>query len=254
MWTGIIIGAIVVFFATYSRMRKRSSNDLGLNFKTMNFDSTPEKIEYLSFADVTSWFKSLKLNETEDVAFLINGGIAKEKMPEVTFPITTGRLVVLAVYNKKANTVTHSKSLDCKTVDEKTQQTLDKATNGFVLLGGSIKDLQSASNRMGIDGLDFDSSMLYNITDGKVDFNRDIVSWFKSLKLQKELHIPFIMDGDTLRTELQNIELNNVAVLEGVYSEKDNKIIVCRLLVANSVDDRTQEVLSKSRDGIVVLN
>lgn len=254
MWTGIIIGALVVFFATYSKMRKRTTSDNGLDFKTMSFDSNPEKIESLSFVDITSWFKSLKLNEAEDIAFLINGEIAKEKMTEVNFPSTTGKLVILAVYNKKANCVTHSKSLDCNIVDDRTQKTLEKATNGFIVLGGNLEGLNSTSVTMGLDGLDITTSMFCNVVDGKVSFERDIVNWFKPLKLQKNKDIPFIMKGNALREQLPNVQFDNVAIMEAVYDEKEQKITACRLLIAESIDNRTMEVLSKSKDGIVVLN
>lgn len=93
-----------------------------------------------------------------------------------------------------------------------------------------------------------------DVIDGIISFVRDIVNWFKSLRLQKNKDIPFIMDGDVLREQLQNAPVENVGIFEAVFDEEENCITAKKALNADEIDDRTAEVLSKSRDGIVVLN
>lgn len=93
------------------------------------------------------------------------------------------------------------------------------------------------------------------VVDRDLSFVSDVVSYFKSLSLNPKTDIPFIMDGSKLPTFIDGMPQDSrPCVLLGVYREETDEITDCQLIIAQSFDTKTKEVLEKSEDGIVALS
>jgi phage-related protein len=90
------------------------------------------------------------------------------------------------------------------------------------------------------------------IVHGILNFVAHVVNWFKSLALDKEKDIPFIADADKIKDMLKTAPVKNVGIFEGVYDEDADEITSNRFVDADSLDEKTKEVLGN--EPLVVLN
>ena len=89
------------------------------------------------------------------------------------------------------------------------------------------------------------------VIDGSTNF-LDIAGWFKSLKLDKEKHIPFIADPNVFKGMLKFEQKKSVALFIGVYDEKSDEIIHSQIIEADELDPKTLEILGTEK--LVVLS
>ena len=95
--------------------------------------------------------------------------------------------------------------------------------------------------------------------DGELSFD-NVIGWFKTLHLNKVTDTPFIANPKHLdflnnkygvKCNFQLLE-NKEYLLLGVYKEKEEELIHSLLIEANSIDNKTKEVLGK--EALVVLS
>lgn len=98
----------------------------------------------------------------------------------------------------------------------------------------------------------------------QLSFTSDIVAYFKALTLDPKKDTPFIINmgqseaktqiGQLAATLTKGVPTTEFSLFEGVYREETNTISNFRLLVADSFDEQTKEVLTKATDGLIVLS
>ncbi len=87
--------------------------------------------------------------------------------------------------------------------------------------------------------------------DGSVNF-MEVVNYFKSLKLDKEKHIPFVAKAEAFKEILIFEPKKQVALFIGVFDETTDEIIHPQIMEADELDAKTLEVLGN--EYLVVLN
>lgn len=92
------------------------------------------------------------------------------------------------------------------------------------------------------------------LIQGVIDFLTHVVSWFRSLRLDKKKDIPFIMKGEKFREMLHQAPKKNVGLFEANYDEQADEITANRWLEADGVDAKTRQALNESEDGVLVLS
>jgi len=95
------------------------------------------------------------------------------------------------------------------------------------------------------------------IIRGALNFFRNVVDRFKRMYLDPRKDNPFIIDLDNcpeLREKIKNAPHVDCGIFSAVYDEETDQIKNFETVVAESFDEKTEEVLSHaSEDGIVVL-
>ena len=86
-----------------------------------------------------------------------------------------------------------------------------------------------------------------------INFVRDIVNWFKKLNLNQETDTPFIFDASKMQELINDAPIVDCGIFEGVYNEETNMISHHRLIETEEVDPYTQDLLKKSKNGMVIL-
>jgi hypothetical protein len=87
--------------------------------------------------------------------------------------------------------------------------------------------------------------------DGSVNF-MEVVNYFKSLKLDKEKHIPFVAKAEAFKEILKFEPKKQVALFIGVFDEEATEIIHSQIIEADELDAKTREVLGN--EDLVVLS
>lgn len=89
------------------------------------------------------------------------------------------------------------------------------------------------------------------IIDGSVNF-MEVVNYFKSLKLDKEKHIPFVAKAEAFKEILKFEPKKQVALFIAVFDKNLNEIIHSQIIEADELDAKTLEVLGV--EDLVVLS
>jgi hypothetical protein len=87
--------------------------------------------------------------------------------------------------------------------------------------------------------------------DGSVNFI-EVVNYFKSLKLDKEKHIPFVAKAEVFKEILKFEPKKQVALFIAVFDKNLNEIIHSQIIEADELDAKTLEVLGV--EDLVVLS
>ena len=87
-----------------------------------------------------------------------------------------------------------------------------------------------------------------------LNFFKDVVEHFKKLNLNPEKDTPFVIDAGKLGEQIKDVPRVKMGIFEGVYHEDTNTITDYREIEAGEFDERTKEVMSQARDGIVALS
>jgi hypothetical protein len=87
--------------------------------------------------------------------------------------------------------------------------------------------------------------------DGSVNFI-EVVNYFKSLKLDKEKHIPFVAKAEAFKEILKFEPKKQVALFIAVFDKNLNEIIHSQIIEADELDAKTLEVLGV--EDLVVLS
>lgn len=98
--------------------------------------------------------------------------------------------------------------------------------------------------------------IVVTIIKGVLQFVRDVVNWFKKLRLNPEEHTPFVVEAEKLKEMIHNAPVVDVGIFEGVYNEETEEIEHYREISAESLDQKTKDILAQATDEnpIVVLN
>lgn len=95
---------------------------------------------------------------------------------------------------------------------------------------------------------------IVELIQGVIDFLTHVVAWFKSLRLDKQKDIPFIMKGEKFREMLHQAPRKNVGLFEANYDEQADELTANRWIEADGLDSETREALDQSEDGVLVLS
>ncbi len=96
--------------------------------------------------------------------------------------------------------------------------------------------------------------LFVKIIKGIVNFFGHVVNWFKSLSLNQQTDIPFLINAKSpeFKEMLKNAPQKNVGLFQGVYNEQTEEITHHEYLAADSVDQQTVNVLGT--ESMVVLS
>ena len=94
------------------------------------------------------------------------------------------------------------------------------------------------------------------IVVGIINFVKQVVNYFRGLKLNQHEDVPFIVDNSKLKNMIHNAPVKKVGIFEGVYNENEDCITEGRVINANDLDEKTEDILdaAKPDNPIVVLN
>ena len=95
-------------------------------------------------------------------------------------------------------------------------------------------------------------NLVRKVINGILNFTKQVVNWFKSLRLDPQKDTPFIADASEFKEMLKAAPKKNVGIFEGVYNEETDEITANRYLDADEVDQKTKDVLGN--ESLVVLN
>ena len=97
-------------------------------------------------------------------------------------------------------------------------------------------------------------NLVKRFIDGCLQFFKDVVNWFKSLKLNQKEDIPFIANANSkeFKQMLKQAPVKNVGIFQGVYNQETDEITHHEYIEADSVDEQTYETLKG--EPIVVLS
>jgi hypothetical protein len=104
------------------------------------------------------------------------------------------------------------------------------------------------------------ANLIKKVIKGFLNFFRDVVDWFKNLKLKKGKHSPFLIPPDGLKELLKNAPIKSVGIFEenktgvfkGVYDEDTETIIHHEVVAADALDEETTRIIGNEK--IVVLS
>lgn len=81
-----------------------------------------------------------------------------------------------------------------------------------------------------------------------------IREYFRNLRLDPTEDSPFVVDAGKMHELFEGSPKVNLGIFEGVYNEETNSITHHRLIEAEKLDDKTQDLLSRTDNGLVVLS
>lgn len=87
-----------------------------------------------------------------------------------------------------------------------------------------------------------------------IQFFKHVVSWFKQLSLDPQEDTPFIVDAEKMSKILHDAPVVDCGIFEGVFNEETGTITQHRLIETEELDEQTEEILSRSNNGLVVLS
>jgi hypothetical protein len=90
------------------------------------------------------------------------------------------------------------------------------------------------------------------VINGIFNFLAHCVNWFKSLRLDKNRHVPFVANGEQFKDMLKTAPKKNVGIFQGVFDEATDEIVENRFIEADALDPKTREVLGN--EDLVVLS
>lgn len=99
-------------------------------------------------------------------------------------------------------------------------------------------------------------NFIVTVIHGILNFFKEVVGWFKKLRLNPNKHTPFIADAKRLKQLIHEAPEVNVGIFEGVYNEETEEIEHYREIKADNVDAETKRILSNTTPSnpIVVLS
>jgi ribosomal protein L30/L7E len=90
------------------------------------------------------------------------------------------------------------------------------------------------------------------VINGIFNFLAHCVNWFKSLRLDKNRHVPFVANGEQFKDMLKTAPKKNVGIFQGVFDEVTEEIVANQFIEADALDPKTREVLGN--EDLVVLS
>ena len=87
--------------------------------------------------------------------------------------------------------------------------------------------------------------------EGSLNF-LEVVNWFKTLKLDKNKHVPFVAKASAMKSVLSIQPTKKESLFVGVYEEEKDLIVHAKLIEVDELDAKTREVLGD--EDLVVLS
>ena len=89
-----------------------------------------------------------------------------------------------------------------------------------------------------------------------INFAKQVVNYFRGLNLKQGEDIPFIVENSKLKDMIHEAPVKKGGIFEGVYNESEDRITEGRVINANDLDEKTEDILdaAKPDNPIVVLN
>lgn len=96
-------------------------------------------------------------------------------------------------------------------------------------------------------------NLITKVINGLVNFFSHVVGWFKSLYLNQQTDIPFVINAKSpeFKEMLQKAPQKNVGIFQGVYNEQTEEITHHEYIAADALDSQTKNVLGS--ESMVVL-
>lgn len=95
-------------------------------------------------------------------------------------------------------------------------------------------------------------NLVTQIIDGVLSFARDVMAWFRGLKLDPSKDTPFKANLASFRDMLKTAPVKDVGIFMGVYNESKDEITNSKVIEADGLDDQTKKILGD--EPLVVLN
>ena len=80
----------------------------------------------------------------------------------------------------------------------------------------------------------------------------EVVNWFKTLKLDKNKHVPFVAKASAMKDMLSIQPTKKESLFVGVYDGEKDEIVHAKFIEADELDAKTSEVLGN--EDLVVLS
>lgn len=87
-----------------------------------------------------------------------------------------------------------------------------------------------------------------------IQFFKHVVNWFKQLALDPREDTPFIIDATKMNELIKDAPVVDCGIFEGVLNENTGTITHHRFIETDELDERTEDILSRSNNGLVVLS
>lgn len=80
----------------------------------------------------------------------------------------------------------------------------------------------------------------------------EVVNWFKTLKLDKNKHVPFVAKASAMKDKLSIQPTKKESLFIGVYDEEKDEIVHAKFIETDELDAKTREVLGT--EDLIVLS
>jgi hypothetical protein len=80
----------------------------------------------------------------------------------------------------------------------------------------------------------------------------EVVNWFKTLKLDKNKHVPFVAKASAMKDKLSIQPTKKESLFIGVYDEEKDEIVHAKFIETDELDAKTREVLGN--EDLIVLS
>ena len=87
--------------------------------------------------------------------------------------------------------------------------------------------------------------LIVRIIEGCLNFAKNVVGWFRNLKLRQGRDIPFIANAnqEVFKEMLQKAPVRPVGIFQGVYNEELDEITHNEYLEADELDEKTRQIM-----------
>ena len=89
------------------------------------------------------------------------------------------------------------------------------------------------------------------VINGIFNFLAHCVNWFKSLRLDKRKHIPFVGKANEFKEMLGQAPVKDYGIFQGVFDQETEEIVANQFIEADDIDATTRETLGN--EDLVVL-
>lgn len=83
------------------------------------------------------------------------------------------------------------------------------------------------------------------------DFFANCINWFKSLRLDKRKHIPFVGKANELKEMLGQAPVKDYGIFQGVFDQETEEIVANQFIEADDIDANTRKALGN--EDLIVL-
>lgn len=87
--------------------------------------------------------------------------------------------------------------------------------------------------------------LIVRIIEGCLNFAKNVVGWFRTLKLRQGRDVPFIANANQpeFKEMLKKAPVKEVGIFQGVYNEEIDEITHHQYIEADELDEKTRQIL-----------